>query len=156
MDSENQQGQRSGASGGDELLQLVSFRIGDEEFGVDILKVQEINRMLEVTQVPDVPDYVDGVINLRGKVIPIIDLRRKFGLERKEPDKHTRIIVVDLSGNVIGFIVDAVQEVLRIPRSVTEPPPAIVADGRAEYITGVGKLDDRLLLLLELDKILLN
>jgi purine-binding chemotaxis protein CheW len=145
-----------GASQGksEELLQLVSFNIGEEEFGVDILKVQEINRMLDVTRVPNAPEYVDGVINLRGKVIPIIDLRRRFGMERKEHDKNTRIVVVELSGKVVGFVVDAVSEVLRIPKSVTEPPPPIVAGVEAEYITAVGKLEDRLLILLELEKVL--
>jgi purine-binding chemotaxis protein CheW len=138
----------------EELIQLVSFNIGDEEFGVDILKVQEINRMLDVTRVPNAPEYVDGVINLRGKVIPIIDLRRRFGMERKEHDKNTRIVVVELSGKVVGFVVDAVSEVLRIPKSVTEPPPPIVAGIDAEYITAVGKLEDRLLILLDLEKVL--
>ncbi len=137
---------------GDELLQLVSFNIGDEEFGVDILQVQEINRMLEVTRVPNAPEYVDGVINLRGKVIPIIDLRRRFGMPRKEHDKHTRIVVVELNGKVVGFVVDAVREVLRIPRNVTEPPPSIAGSTNEEYITGVGKLEDRLLILLDIGK----
>ena len=140
----------------EELLQLVSFNIGDEEFGVDILKVQEINRMLDVTRVPNSPEYIDGVINLRGKVIPIIDLRRRFGMERKEHDKNTRIVVVELSGKVVGFVVDAVSEVLRIPKSVTEPPPPIVAGIGAEYITAVGKLEDRLLILLDLEKVLVG
>jgi len=140
---------------GDQLLQLVSFKIGDEEFGVDILKVQEINRMLEVTRVPNAPEYVDGVINLRGKVIPIIDLRRRFGMERKEHDKNTRVVVVELNGKVVGFVVDAVSEVLRIPKSVTEPPPSIVAGIEADYITAVGKLEDRLLILLDLEKVLM-
>ncbi len=140
--------------GGEELLQLVSFNIGEEEFGVDILQVQEINRMLEVTRVPNAPEHVDGVINLRGKVIPIIDLRRRFGMDRKEHDKHTRIVVVELSGKVVGFVVDAVREVLRIPRSVTEPPPSIAGSVNEEYITGVGKLEDRLLILLDLEKVL--
>jgi purine-binding chemotaxis protein CheW len=138
----------------EELLQLVSFTIGGEEFGVDILKVQEINRMLEVTRVPNAPEYVDGVINLRGKVIPIIDLRRRFSMERKEPDKNTRIVVVELRGKIIGFVVDAVSEVLRIPRSVTEPPPRIVSGVDAAFITAVGKLEDRLLILIDLDKVL--
>lgn len=138
----------------DELLQLVSFSIGDEEFAVDVLNVQEINRMLEVTRVPNAPGYIDGVINLRGKVIPVVDLRHRFGMERRPHDKHTRIIVVELSGRVVGFVVDAVREVLRIPRSVTEPPPKLVGAGRAEYITAVGKLDDRLLILLDLEKVL--
>lgn len=140
--------------GGEELLQLVSFTIGDEEFGVNILQVQEINRMLDVTRVPNAPEYVDGVINLRGKVIPIIDLRRRFGMERKEHDKDTRIVVVELNGKVVGFVVDAVREVLRIPRSVTEPPPSIVGGVHGEYITAVGKLEDRLLILLDLEKVL--
>jgi purine-binding chemotaxis protein CheW len=121
---------------------------------VDILQVQEINRMLEVTRVPNAPEYVDGVINLRGKVIPIIDLRRRFGMERKEHDKNTRIVVVELNGKVVGFVVDAVREVLRIPRSVTEPPPSIVGGVHEEYITAVGKLEDRLLILLDLEKVL--
>jgi purine-binding chemotaxis protein CheW len=138
----------------EELLQLVSFNIGGEEFGVDILKVQEINRMLEVTRVPNAPEYVDGVINLRGKVIPIIDLRRRFDMDRKEHDKNTRIVVVELQGKVVGFVVDAVREVLRIPKSVTEPPPPIVAGINAEYITAVGKLEDRLLILLDLEGVL--
>ncbi len=138
----------------EELLQLVSFTIGEEEFGVDILKVQEINRMVEVTRVPNAPEYVDGVINLRGKVIPIIDLRRRFGMERKEKDKNTRIIVVELNGKVLGFVVDAVSEVLRIPQSVTEPPPSIIAGIQAEYITAIGKLENRLLILLDLERVL--
>lgn len=141
-------------SSADELLQLVSFNIGEEEFGVDILKVQEINRMVEVTRVPNAPEYVDGVINLRGKVIPIIDLRRRFGMPRKEKDKNSRIIVVELGGKVLGFVVDAVSEVLRIPGSVTEPPPSIIAGIKAEYITAIGKLENRLLILLDLERVL--
>lgn len=137
-----------------ELLQLVSFMIGKEEFGVDILKVQEINRMFQITKVPNSPDYVDGVINLRGRVIPVIDLRAKLGMERKEHDKDTRIIVVELAGRTIGFIVDRVKEVLRIPGSIIEPPPSMVAGMNAEYITAVGKLEDRLLILLDLEKVL--
>src|SRR5512136_1696148 len=85
----------------DEELQLVGFKIDDEEFGLDILKVQEINRMSVMTRVPNAPEYVDGVINLRGKVIPIIDLRRRFGMQRKDHDKNTRIVVVELSGQVV-------------------------------------------------------
>lgn len=137
-----------------ELLQLVSFLIGKEEFGVDILKVQEINRMFQITKVPNSPDYVDGVINLRGRVIPVIDLRLKMGMTRKEHDKDTRIIVVDLTGRTIGFIVDKVKEVLRIPSSIIEPPPDMAAGINADYITAVGKLEDRLLILLDLDKII--
>jgi len=139
---------------GGEVLQLVSFSVGQEEFGVDILKVQEINRMVEITRVPNTSEFVSGVINLRGKVIPVIDLRRRFGLGKKDNDKNTRIIVVELTGRVLGFVVDAVNAVLRIPRSVTEPPPPMVAGIGSEYITAVGKLDDRLLILIDLEKVL--
>jgi purine-binding chemotaxis protein CheW len=137
-----------------ELLQLVSFVLGNEEFGVDILCVQEINRMLQITKVPNAPGYVDGVINLRGRVIPVIDLRQKLGLPRKEHDNNTRIIVVEVNNKTIGFIVDGVREVLRIPVSITEAPPEIVSGINSEYIKSVGKLEDRLLILIDLEKIL--
>jgi len=138
----------------DELLQLVSFNIGDEEFGVDILRVQEINRMTEFTRVPNAPEYVVGVINLRGKVIPIIDLRKRLGMTMKETTKDTRIIVVEISNRIIGFVVDSVNEVIRINRNITEPPPPMVSGIESEYITAIGKLEDRLLILLDLEKIL--
>jgi purine-binding chemotaxis protein CheW len=137
-----------------DILQIVSFKIGDEEFGVDILNVQEINKMTQITKVPNAPDFVDGVINLRGRVIPVINLRTRLKLEKKEPDKDTRIIVVDIEKNTVGFIVDGVSEVLRIPVSVTEAPPAIVAGVDSEFIKSVGKLEDRLLILIDLDKVL--
>ncbi len=129
----------------DELLQLVTFSTGDEEFGVDILRVQEIIRTMAITKVPKAPEFVEGVINLRGKVIPIIDLRRRFGLQSKEHDKHTRIIVIEINTMIVGFVVDSVSEVLRIPASTVEPPPPVVAGLESEYISGVGKLEDRLL-----------
>jgi purine-binding chemotaxis protein CheW len=135
-------------------LQLVSFNIGTEEFGVDILKVQEINRMVEITRVPQAPHYVEGVINLRGKVIPIVDLRKRFGLELKEHDKNTRIVVVDIGGNIMGMIVDSVSEVLRLPASTIEPPPEIVTGVNSEYIKGVAKLEDRLLIFLDLSRVI--
>ena len=140
----------------DDILQLVSFKIGREEFGVDILQVQEIIRMMKITRVPNSPDYVDGVVNLRGKVIPVVDLRKRLGMEIKDRDKNTRIIVVELESKTIGFIVDEVNEVLRIPRSITEAPPKMVSGIDSEYITAVGKLEDRLLILLDLEKVFSN
>jgi purine-binding chemotaxis protein CheW len=137
-----------------ELIQLVSFKVGEEEFGVDILKVQEINKMTVITRVPNAPDFVEGVINLRGRVIPIVDLRKRLGLPEREHDKNTRIIVVEIINKTIGFIVDAVSEVLRISRDITEKPPELVAGIDADYITAVAKLEDRLLILLDLDKVL--
>ncbi len=138
----------------DELLQLVTFSIGEEEFGVNILKVQEIIRTMEIAKVPRAPEFVEGVINLRGKVIAIIDLRRRFGLVPKAHDKNTRIIVIEINNIIVGFVVDAVSEVLRIPASTVEPPPPVVAGVDSDYISGVGKLQDRLLIMLDLDKLL--
>lgn len=135
------------------ILQLVTFKLGSEEFGVDILKVQEINKMMNITKIPNAPAFIEGVINLRGKIIPIVDLRKRLGFREQPYDKSTRIIVVELEGLVLGFIVDSVSEVLRIPENTIEPPPSMVAGIESEYIEGVGKLDDRLLILLELKKI---
>lgn len=137
-----------------ELLQLVSFKIGAEEFGIDILKVNEINRMMTLTKVPNAPSFVDGVVNLRGRVIPVINLRTKLSLPRKEYDRNSRIIVVELEGRTIGFIVDEVSEVLRIPKNITEKPPEMVSGINAAFITAIGKLDDRLLILLDLERVL--
>lgn len=141
-------------TGGSEILQLVTFKLGDEEYAVEILKVQEINRMTEITAVPNAPSYVEGVINLRGKVIPVINLRKKFGLEEKEVDTHSRIMVVDISGTVIGLIVDSVSEVLRLPSDTVEPPPPMTGNVGSEYIRGIGKLEDRLLILLDIDRLM--
>ena len=139
-----------------DLLQLVSFRIGNEEFAVDILNVREIIKMIGITKVPNAPAHVEGVINLRGKIIPVVDLRTRLNMEKKEITFETRIIVVDVEGKTIGFIVDAVKEVLRIPASVTEAPPQIVSGIDSDFIKSVGKLEDRLLILIDLDKILVN
>jgi len=145
-----------GTENDQELTQLVTFSIGEEEFGVNILQVQEIIRTMEITNVPRAPEFVEGVINLRGKVIPIVDMRRRFGLESKEHDKYTRIIVIEIDMIIVGFVVDAVSEVLRIPANSVQPPPPVVAGMDSDYIDGVGKLDDRLLILLDLDSLLDN
>ncbi|MEL7473436.1 MAG: chemotaxis protein CheW [Planctomycetota bacterium] len=146
---------KSEASGraGDEQLQLVTFEVGREEFAVDILRVQEINRMMDLTRVPQSPPEVEGVINLRGKIIPVIDLRRRFGLQTQERSEHNRIVVIELHGRVIGFIVDRVHEVLRISSSIVDPAPAMVCSIDSQFIAGVGKLDDRLLIMLDLSKL---
>ena len=138
----------------DGLLQLVTFHIGEEEFGVDILAVQEIIRMMQITPVPRAPVYIDGVINLRGKVIPVVNMRSRFSLPVQEPTPHTRIVVMEFDQKIVGFLVDAVSEVLRIPSSTVEDPPPVVAGIGSEYIRGVGKLDERLLILLDLDRLM--
>lgn len=136
-----------------ELIQLVSFSLDQEEYGVDVLKVREIIRMPIVTRVPNTSHYVEGVINLRGKVIPIISMRKKFGLMEIESDKQTRIMVMDVEGDLMGFVVDAVSEVIRISDSEIQPSPAVVASGiDQECIAGVINQAERLLVLLDLEK----
>lgn len=137
-----------------DLIQLVTFRIGEEEFGVDILAVQEIIRLMQITMVPRAPALIEGVINLRGKVIPVINMRTRFNLPQVVHDSNTRIVVMELGQKIVGFLVDAVSEVLRIPAATVEEAPPVVAGIGAEYIRGVGKLDDRLLILLDLDHLL--
>jgi purine-binding chemotaxis protein CheW len=137
----------------EELLQLVGFCVGEEEFGIDILRVQEIIRAPQLTRVPNSPKFMEGVMNLRGKIIPVIALRKRFGLEEILPDKQNRIVVVEIQGTVLGFIVDAVTEVLRIPADAVEPPPRLGLVER-EYVSGVGKIDDRLLILLDADRLM--
>jgi purine-binding chemotaxis protein CheW len=137
-----------------ELLQLVTFKLENEEFGVDILNIQGINRMVEVTKVPNSPDYVEGIINLRGQVIPIIDLRKRLNMPDKPYSKDTRFIVVEFRDKVVGFVVDSVNKVLRIDRKLTEAPPNAATGIESDYITAVGKLEDSLLILLDFEKIL--
>jgi len=143
----------SGPFGG-EQLRLVSFNVGQEQFAVDILCVQEINRMMSLTQVPQSPPGVCGVINLRGRIVPVLDLRVRFGLESIEQSNESRIVVVEIQGATVGFIVDAVHEVLRIDPGVVEPAPAITSCADARYIQGVAKLKDSLLILLDLDQLM--
>ncbi len=138
-----------------EELQLVVFKLGKEEYGVDIAKVQEIVRIQEITHIPQAPPFVEGIVNLRGQIIPIIDLKKRFNLECKEGDeKEKRVIVVNIGGQIIGIVVDNVSEIIRIPKDKVEPPPPIVAGIESEYIDGVGKLDKRLIILLNIEKIL--
>lgn len=141
------------ASGGD-ILQLVTFTLGHEDYAVDILKVQEINRMKEITRVPNAPPYVEGVINLRGKVIPVVNLRSKFCLSQKDNDEQSRIMIMDIQGITMGLVVDAVSEVLRIPVATVEPTPPMASNISTEFIRGIAKLDDRLIILLDMDRLL--
>ncbi|RKX18560.1 MAG: chemotaxis protein CheW [Candidatus Zixiibacteriota bacterium] len=135
------------------LIQLVSFKLGKEVFGIDILLVQEINRLIEITKIPQAPFYCEGVINLRGKVIPVINLRKKFELESKEWDRSTRILVCNVGDSVIGMIVDSVEEVLKIPKSTLEQTPDIVSSVNSDYIEGIAKQEDQLLMYLNVAKI---
>ncbi|HVH71225.1 MAG TPA: chemotaxis protein CheW, partial [Candidatus Dormibacteraeota bacterium] len=135
-------------------LQVVGFRIGNETYGVKIGSVREIVRVPEVTAVPSAPDLIEGVINLRGKIIPVMDLRKRFGQTDIHPDKKNRILVVELESKLIGLIVNAASEVLKIPPSEIEPPGTVFAEGESAYVTGVGKLKGRLIILLDISKLL--
>jgi len=134
--------------------QLVIFDVNKEAFGVDIGTVREIISMQDVTNVPGVPDFVKGVINLRGKVIPVVDLRRKLGFNSAEQTKENRIVVIGVNGQDIGVIVDAVTEVMRIPVESVVPPNSVIYTGDYEYLMGIAKLDKRLIILLDMDKVL--
>jgi len=139
------------------ILQLVTFKLRGEEFGIEILSVQEIIRIMQITVVPRTPDFIEGVINLRGKVIPVLDLRKRFGMPAAERDSLTRIIVMEFGLKIVGFLVDEVSEVLRIPADIMEAPPAVVAGGvGTEYIKSVGQLKDKLLILLDLGELMEN
>jgi purine-binding chemotaxis protein CheW len=135
-------------------LQVVGFRIGNETFGVRIASVREIVRVPEITAVPSAPETVEGVINLRGKIIPVMDLRKRFGHVDIQPDKKNRILVVELNNKLVGLIVNAASEVLKIPPSDIEAPGSVFAEGESSYVTGVGKLKGRLIILLDVSKLL--
>ena len=134
--------------------QLVTFSLGSEEFAVDIMRVQEIIRIPPITRVPKAPEYVEGVINLRGNVIPVVSLRNRFGMPRVEETDLSRIIVLQVHTKVFGIRVDAVTEVLRLDSESIEPPPPIALGMDSQLIRGVGKIGERLLILLELDQIM--
>lgn len=140
----------------EQLLQLVGFTIGKEQFGVDILMVQEIIRAAPITAVPNSPDFVEGVINLRGNIIPVIELRKRLNLYQEDTGEDTWILILDIDGRVTGFIVDSVSKVLKILESSIEPPPDVVVAGlKSQYIRGVCDTGENLLILLDFNRILL-
>jgi len=135
--------------------QIVTFFLSKEEFGVDILLVQEIIRPTTITEVPNTPAFLEGVINLRGKVVPVVDLRRRLDLEVAPVDKSSRIMIIELEDTVTGFIVDSVSKVMSVPtESVQGAPEMVTAGVESEYIYGVSRLEDRLIILLDFSKIL--
>lgn len=135
-------------------VQLVACAIEGEEYAVDISNVQEIIRLQEITRVPHASPYISGVINLRGRVIPVMDIRKRFNLPGREYGETTRIIIIDFNGALVGIIVDNVSEVIRLPKRAIEHPPAGSSGVNSEFFTGIGKLGQRLLIMLNLEKIL--
>lgn len=135
-------------------LQIVGLRIGRETYGIPISLVREIVRVPEITPVPNTQQFFEGVINLRGKIISVVDLRKRFGETNITPNKKNRVVVVELEHRTVGLIVHAASEVLKILPSEIEPPSSVFLNGEADYVTGVGKLNNRLIILLDLNKVL--
>jgi purine-binding chemotaxis protein CheW len=135
-------------------LHIVGFQVGRETYGVPIKSLHEIVRVPEITAVPDAPDYLEGVINLRGKIVSVMDLRKRFGEKQAAIKKQNRILVVEHSGRLAGLIVDSASEVLKIPADAVEAPPAVFQEGGLNCVTGLGKVAGRLVVLLDMSKLL--
>jgi purine-binding chemotaxis protein CheW len=134
--------------------QLVVFNLANEDYGVDIAAVDGIVKMQAITHVPHTPSFVEGITNLRGEVLPVVDLRRRFGLPQEEATKDTRIVNVEVDGVRVGMVVDAVSEVLRVAEEDIEPPSPIVTTVDSAFIAGIAKVDERLIILLDLARVL--
>lgn len=147
-------GRVAGSSNDEKDLKVIIFQLKDEEYAIEVDFIQSIERMQPVTRIPGVEAYINGVMNLRGVITPVIDLRKRFGIENKEFDEATRILVLNKEGNELGFIVDGANDVMDIPASKIEPTPEVVGGVAEEYLRGVIKLENRLFTLLHLDKIL--
>lgn len=132
-------------------LQIVVFELGDERYGLDIATVYEIIRHQPITAVPQAPAFVEGVINLRGRIIPVVDLRDRFGMAQGELTRASRIVVAEAAGTRVGLVVDGVSEVLMVPSDAIEPTPEVAAGVEAAYLRGIAKLGERLIILLALD-----
>jgi purine-binding chemotaxis protein CheW len=137
-----------------EMLQLVTFKLAGQKYAVDILKVQEINNIKEITTIPNAPAFLEGAINLRGKVIPVLNLGKKFSFDHTEINDLAKIVIMDIRGVIMGIIVDSVSDVLRIPRDLVEPPPPVSSNISTKFISGIAKLDEELVILLDMDKLL--
>jgi purine-binding chemotaxis protein CheW len=137
----------------EQVRQLVAFHLADERYGVEISLINEIIRLREITHLPRTVPYIEGVINLRGRIVPVMDLRKRLGLPEAAHDSRTRIIVVEIADCTVGMIVDGVNGVLRIPESRIEPPSQLVGDLDTDFISGVGKSDEQLVILLNMENV---
>jgi purine-binding chemotaxis protein CheW len=146
-------GEGSARQSNNPIIQLVGFRLDNEDYAIAITKIQEIILMKPITRIPQVPDFIEGLINLRGSVIPIVNLRKRFGLPAREVDDETRTIVVNILEKTVGCIVDAVTQVMRINRDQIQPPPLSVLAVSHQYIAGLARLDDRLLIILDIERL---
>lgn len=142
------------ARGESPILQFVGFRLGDEDYAIAITRIQEIILMKPITRLPQAPDHIEGLINLRGAVIPVVSLRRRFGQAARDFDDETRTIVVNVQGKTVGCIVDAVTQVMRINRDQIQPSPLASAGGSCRYVSGLARLGERLLIMLDVESLL--
>jgi purine-binding chemotaxis protein CheW len=136
------------------MKQLISFTVGAEEYGLELLRVKEVIRMRQITWLPKAPSCVKGIINLRGDIIPIVDLRERFGLQPQEQTAMTRVIVVEVEGMPVGMVVDSASQVVRVPADQFDPPPTVMGGASREFITSVGKMGDKLVIMIDVDRIL--
>ena len=137
-----------------EVKQLISFAVGAEEYGLELLLVKEVIRMRQINWLPQAPPCMKGIINLRGDVIPIVDLRERFGLPSIDQTAMTRVIVVEAEGRPVGMVVDSASQVVRVPADQFEPPPPMMGAAAQRFITGVGKIDGKLITMVDAEKIL--
>lgn len=140
--------------GKSEEAQLVTFKLGTEEYGIDIMQVQEIIRLSEIVRVPKAPPFVEGVLHLREKILPVIDLAKRFGVSSGQRTDLSRIVVVNIKDNPVGLIVDSVCEVIRLPAGAVEPLPEMVTSADARFLRGIGRLNGRLIILVDLARVL--
>jgi purine-binding chemotaxis protein CheW len=137
-----------------DILQVVSFRLHEESYAIEITRVKEIILVEGITRVPQMPEYIEGIINLRGNVIPVVDLRKRFGLPCRPLDEQTRIVVCRMGERVVGLIVDSVSQVMKIPRERIQEPPATIAGHAGDYLVGVARIGEGLVLLLDIETVL--
>lgn len=145
---------QSKKAGSDPMLQWVTFKLAGEKYGINVMQVQEVLRYSEIAPVPGAPDYVLGIINLRGKVVTVVDIRARFVLPSAEVTDNSRIVVIEAEDHVIGILVDSVAEVVYLRQSEMETAPSVGNDESAKFIQGVCHKNDELLILIELDKLL--
>lgn len=146
--------QNTNGEASDPVLRWVTFRLGNEKYGINVMQVQEVLRVTEIAPVPGAPDYVLGIINLRGNVVTVIDTRKRFGLEPKEMDDSTRIVIIEADEQVVGILVDSVAEVVDLHASQMETAPNVGTEENSKFIQGVASHDSELLILVDLNKLL--
>lgn len=154
MNKENNMSEQDNQAGNDPILQWVSYQLEQEVYGINVMQVQEVLRPTEIAPVPGAPDYVLGIINLRGNVVTVIDTRKRFGLPSREADDDSRIIIAEVSGNVIGMLVDSVAEVVYLHQSEIDTAPNVSSDDSSRFIQGVCSRDKTLLILVDVNKLL--